>query len=242
MLVLFGDSFVSEWDSSDHPSWFDLLAKELNTTYKTYGTRGSSFEYSTLMFYQYLMNDYDSEDVIVFVLTSPNRSPVVTDEFDPSWAAQAYGKVFYKEQNSRDKKIIDGLSDSSEHYNRYRTYYKDWFMLQSNDLILAQRYVLLTALHSLSNKTVSLSGWDTELPISNKFNNHLSASLWQAAENQITDGHFVDLLSKHGRDFRQNHFHEENHIILKNGVYSCLTDGDTTLTVDSFAKNLYSIK
>lgn len=242
MLVLFGDSFASEWEYGDHKSWFQLLAEELGTTYKTYGLHGTSFEYSTLKFYQYLNTEYTEDDVIVFTLTSPYRSPTISEDFIPSWAAMAYGKVFYDRQNSRDRRMLDERPESDEHFNRFKNFYKDWFFLQNNDLVLAQRYMVLSTLHSLPNKTVSISGWDTELPISHKFNNHLCPSLWQASENEISGGSIVDFMEKHGKDFRKNHFHESNHYVLKDEVYSQLMTGTCNLTVDSFHKNLYNLR
>lgn len=243
MLVLFGDSFASEWEiESGYKSWFQLLAEELNTEYKTYGMHGTSFEYSTLKFYQYLNSEYNQDDIIVFVLTSPYRSPVISEDFVPNWAAMTYGKVFYDQQSTRDKRMLDERPDSDEHFNRYKTYYKDWFKLQNNELVLAQRFILLSALHSLPNKTISISGWDTEMPITDKFPNHLSPALWQASENEISDGSIVDFMEKHGKDFRKNHFHEKNHYVLKDEVHSHIVTGESNLTVDSFHKNLYSVK
>ena len=243
MLVLFGDSFASDWHEGEHTPWFELLAQDLNTTHKTYGVHGSSFEYSTLKFFEYINSDeYSPDDYIVFILTSTVRSPVVADDFVPRWAALTYPKVFYDQQNAGYKKQLDKITEPDEHFNRFKNFYKDWFLLQNDNLILAQRYMLLAALHALPNRTVSLSGWDTETSISHKFDNHLNCLLWQASDNEIVDGSVWDFMTKHGRDFRKNHLHESNHTILKDAVYSQLVHGKSDLTLDSFNKNIYTLR
>lgn len=243
MLVLFGDSFVSEWDNGEHDSWFAMLAKELKTTYKTYGVLGSSFEYSTLKFFEYLQSDeYNPDDYIVFVLTATVRSPIISEDFEPRWAALTYGKVFYEDQSAIFKKRLDKITETDEHFNRFKNFYRDWFILQNNDLILAQRYMLISALHSLPNKTVSISGWDTETPIANKFVNHINCLLWQASDKEIADGTVWDLLVKYGLDFRMNHFKQQNHYVLKDAVYSYLTGNPIKIDDDSFHKNILTLK
>lgn len=242
MLILFGDSFVSPWHEGDHKTWFELLAEDLGTTYKTYGVHGSSFEYSTLKFFEYLNSEeYNPEDYIVFVLTSNVRSPVIAKDFVPRWAALTYAKVFYDQQDKAYQKRLDKITEPDEHFNRFKTFYKDWFLLQNNDLILAQRYMLLSTLHSLPNKTVSISGWNIETPVASKFDNHINCLLWEASDNEIVGGSIWDFITQHGRDFRMNHFEEKNHLVLKDAVYSYFTDKPIPFTVDSFHKNIFKL-
>jgi hypothetical protein len=242
MLVLFGDSFASEWHEGDHTPWFKMLAEELGTTYKTYGVHGSSFEYSTLKFFEYLNSDeYSPDDHIVFVCTSTIRSPVIAEDFVPRWAALAYGKVFRDEQSEKYRNQLDKIKEPDEHFNRFKNFYKDWFLLQNDDLILAQRFMLLSTLHSLPNKTVSISGWDTETPIAKSFDKHINCLLWEASNNEIADGSIWDFMGKHGRDFRMNHFEEQNHHVLKDATYSYLTGNPVEITVDSFQKNIFTL-
>lgn len=242
MLVLFGDSFASEWHEGDHDTWFKMLADELGTNYKTYGVHGSSFEYSTLKFFEYLNSeDYSPEDQIVFVLTSTVRSPVIADDFVPRWAALTYGKVFYEEQTEKFKKQLDKITEPDQHFNRFKNFYKDWFILQNDDLLLAQRYMLLSALHNLPNKTVSISGWDIETPIAKQFPNHINCLLWEASNNEIVNGTIWDFMAKHGRDFRMNHFEKENHSILKDAVHSYLNENPLEFNVDSFKKDIFTL-
>lgn len=242
MLVLFGDSFASEWHEGEHDTWFKMLADDLGTTYKTYGEHGSSFEYSTLKFYEYLISDeYNPEDQLVFVLTSTVRSPVINKDFLPRWAALTYGKVFYEDQSPKFQKQLDRITEPDDHFNRFKNFYKDWFLLQNDELILAQRYMLLSTLHSLPNKTVSISGWETETSVAHKFENHINCLLWQASNNEISDGTIWDFIAKHGRDFRMNHFNQQNHYILKDAVYSYLTGHPISFDVDSFQKNVFKL-
>lgn len=241
MLVLFGDSFASVVPDGDYQTWFEMLADKLGVAYKSYAIRGSSFEYSTLKFYEYLQSDWSPDDIIIFVLTSANRSPVVSSDFDPSWAALTTGKVFYDTLSARDKKLIDALSESNEHYTQYKQYYRDWVILQNDDLVLAQRFMLLKCLHSLSNKTISISGWEIERKIPTHFENHINGSLSEVAANEITTRKILDLVEKYGKDFRRNHLHESNHCILSDLIYKKLIGEEVEFSTELFHKNLYHV-
>jgi hypothetical protein len=244
MLIVFGDSFASDWEG-EYPSWFKLLATELQTEFKTYGVVGSSFEYSSLKFFEYLTSpEYDPTDQIIFVLTTAYRSPVISSDFSPQWAALLNAKVFNNQLDKESQTQVAKLTDSDEHYRRFSAFYKDWILLQNMDLILAQRYMLLNTLHNLPNNTASISVGDTEHSIAKKFKNHATMSLLEVSTNEIVDGDAWNYIKKYGpHDHRTNHLSEQNHHVLKNIMYSCLTDGDCSrFSVDSFQKNLLSVK
>ena len=241
MLVLFGDSFASVHPTGPHQTWFEMLAEKLGTNYKSYAVDGSSFEYSTLKFYEYLQTDWSPEDIIIFILTSITRSPVIQDDFNPSWAALASGKVFYDTLPPRDQQLLDIRAESTSHFEKYKQYYKDWFKLQNDDLILAQRFMLLKCLHSLSNKTLSISGWESERKISDNFVDHINGSLLSISINEIKNGNMLDFIDKHGKDFRRNHLHESNHRVLYELIYKKLSGEDIEFSTELFHKNVYEI-
>jgi hypothetical protein len=249
MLVLFGDSFTAEWPSdpknATHSTWFKMLADRLGIEYKTYGERGTSFEYSTLKFFEYLTgDDYDPNDQIIFVLTDSYRSPVVAEEFVPMWAAFTFSKVFPEYFEAAPRQMIANLSESNEHYNRFKNFYKDWFLLKNQDLISAQRYMLLHTLHSLPNNTVSISVDVDEASIAKHFPKHANFSLIEVSGNEFSDGTLWDFITKYGPDdFRLNHLHEKNHHVLTDAVYAYLTDDNfLDFSTSSFHKNLFSVK
>lgn len=74
-LVAFGDSFVNlEFYTSDEKNWVTQLADELSFPVLNYGHFGSALGYSLNEFFKYQSSeDYDSEDIIIFVTTSSNR-------------------------------------------------------------------------------------------------------------------------------------------------------------------------
>lgn len=244
MLILFGDSFISEPQTKKHSTWFQMLANDLNFEYKTYGEEGSSFEYSTLKFFEYLTSDnYDENDQIVFVLTTIERSPVISKDFKPKWASLAFNKVFpdYIDESGRSR--LNSITAADYHYNRFMDFYKDWYLLRNDDLILAQRYMLLQTLHNLPNKTVSISVSDNEATIAKYFPNHACCSLLQVSSDEISNSDLFDYLKTFGPypDPRLNHLHEKNHHVLKEMVYTYLTDDFPKFNIDSFHKNLYSV-
>jgi hypothetical protein len=272
MLVLFGDSFISEsveanpgihgfansgthpdddnnYDACEHPTWFKMLSDDLGTEYKTYGKPGSSFEYSSLKFFEYLISDdYNPNDQIVFVLTTADRSPVIAKDFLPEWAAWAANKVFPEYLDSIGRQRIEKLTNSDEHYSRFKQFYRDWFVLKNQDLILAQRYFLLQTLHALPNKTVSISVNVTESSIEKFFPTHSKFLLGKISMEEFSSGpiqSMQQIIKKYaGRyDHRLNHLHEKNHRVLKDVIYAGLTDGNfSDFDAKSFHKTLFSIK
>jgi len=259
MLVLFGDSFISESsyiklsptdsdvfpDASEHLTWFKMLSDDLGTEYKTYGKPGTSFEYSTLKFFEYLSSDeYNPTDRIVFTLTTSERSPVIAKEFLPEWAYLANYKAYPELLDKQRKQQMEKHTDPDEHYTMFKQFYRDWFVLKNHDLVVAQRYMLLQTLHSLPNKTASISVSSAESSIAKFFPNHAKFSLWQISTEEISDGDMWDMAKKQGAyDHRLNHLHEKNHHVLKDAVYSCLTDDNfSDFNSQSFHKNLFSVK
>jgi hypothetical protein len=261
MLVLFGDSFIGEsyhtnpenhptadntHDTCDHPTWFKMLSDDLGTEYKTYGKPGSSFEYSSLKFFEYLTStDYNPNDQIVFVLTSGERSPVIAKDFNPEWAGWAIYKAYPELLDTKGRQLTDKLTESDEHYTRYKQFYRDWIMLKNQDLIVAQRYFLLQTLHSLPNKTVSISVGEEESSIEKFFPTHGKFLLGRISIDEFSSGNMWEITVKNaGRhDHRLNHLDEKNHIVLKEAVYAGLTDGNfSDFNTKSFHKNLFSLK
>jgi hypothetical protein len=269
MLVLFGDSFISESieanpgihgfenpgthpdvdnieDACEHPTWFQMLSDDLGIEYKTYGKPGSSFEYSSLKFFEYLTStDYNPNDQIVFVLTGAARSPVIAKDFRPEWAGWAIYKAFPELLDSKGRELTAKLTDSDEHYTRYKQFYRDWLLLKNQDLIVAQRYFLLQTLHSLPNKTVSISVGEDEVNIEKFFPTHGKFVLGRISIDEFSTGNMWEITTKNaGRyDHRLNHLNEINHRVLKDAVYAGLTDGNfSDFTTSSFHKNLFSMK
>ena len=261
MLVLFGDSFISESYEAvpgthpesddieytcDHPTWFQMLSDDLGTEYKTYGKPGSSFEYSSLKFFEYLTStDYDPNDQIVFVLTTGERSPVIAKDFLPEWAGWAIYKAYPELLDLKSRQLTEKLTGSDEHYTRYKQFYRDWIMLKNQDLIVAQRYFLLQTLHSLPNKTVSISVAQEESSIEKFFPNHGKFWLGRISVNEFSTENIWDIAMKNaGRhDRRLNHLDEKNHHVLRNAVYAGLTDGNfSDFNTKSFHKNLFTLK
>lgn len=246
MLVLFGDSFASEPESTPkHSPWFKLLADDLGIEYKSYGKSGSSLEYSTLKFFEYLTgNDYDPNDQIVFILTTSDRSPVIAEEFSPKWAALTYSKVFPEHLDAKSQQQVAKLTDSDEHYTRFKQFYRDLYLLQNQTLISAQRYTLLQTLHSLPNKTVSISVGEDETFIAKHFPKHTTFSLLPVSSGEISDGGVWEFVKKYGpEDFRMNHLDEKNHYVLKDAVYTYLTDDNFfDFNAEFFYRNLFSVK
>lgn len=265
MLVLFGGSFVCEPHYTnpelhtaadfvpdnidvheiDHSTWFKMLGDDLGTEYKTYGKPGISFEYSMLEFFEYLTSDrYDSNDQIVFTLTSSNRSPVISKEFHPEWAYLMPYKVYPEQFDSTGHPALRKITAADEHYARFSQFYNDWSLLKNQDFIVAQRYFLLQTLHNLPNKTVSISVGSAESSIAKFFSKHAKFLLGQVSVQEFSEDDPLAAIRKNtgSYDYRLNHLHEINHRVLKDAVYAGLTDGNfSDFDITSFHKNLFSM-
>ena len=87
-LVLFGDSFCAEYEATQgKDTWWKDVAKTLGLGINNYGVRGTSLNYSTVKYYEYLQNSYSADDIIIFVVTSSGRSPLVHPDFLPESSA-----------------------------------------------------------------------------------------------------------------------------------------------------------
>jgi hypothetical protein len=98
-LVIFGDSFANNAPGMP-PNWVGGTARLLNIPVLNYGCAGSSLNYSLDSFYRHAHStNYDTEDVIVFILTNPDRL-YTADMPNPKYGlTHMYDHVSYKNDN-----------------------------------------------------------------------------------------------------------------------------------------------
>ncbi len=110
-IIIFGDSFATKCDN-DY-GWTNKLAKNFNAEQVNYAVGGSSIEYSLYNLTNYLKNDYQQEDKIIFVATNPSRSPIIHADYNPKWAC------FYKvNKNNEYYKTVMKYTD--QHIDKYK--------------------------------------------------------------------------------------------------------------------------
>ena len=152
-LVLFGDSFVS-MHLDEKYSWPFLLAHNLNISTDNilnFGKPGTGLDWSICQFISYLnSNDYNENNIIIFVVTNHSRPPIMKNE------NQSMSAGF----NSYYPKIKKGMPNNvKQYYKNYDAFYRTWFDLQTDDMKYKDRWLLTLALKQLPNFTIIMSGF-----------------------------------------------------------------------------------
>lgn len=203
-LIVFGDSFVSHERKKDFsfPFWTEQLAEKLDVSLVVHGKGGTNLNWSLLNYHNYIKNDYNEEDIILFVVTSGSRLPYVHPDFNTLNA--------FNWQTQEDQELL--------------TAGRMWVKFYNEEIHQAHTYLLRQALENLPNTTMMLSGFrDSTENNRDSFSIHVGgAPLIEISLNEIS---LVGKERDRNRvDPRANHFHELNHRILADDLYSMLTD------------------
>lgn len=132
-IIIFGDSFAIKWPY-DY-AWTNQLAKKFNAEQVNYAHGGSSIEYSLYQLKDYLQNNYNSNDIIVFIATNPSRSPIIHRDYNPKWAC------FYK------------VAPDDEYYKTLTRY-------TDTEIDRYKYWIVATILNSISNDTLLMCAFD----------------------------------------------------------------------------------
>ena len=238
-LVVFGDSFVADWDPNQciepgtvgdaRNGWIFGLGKKLQIPIRNSGIAGSGLGYSETKFFEYITSsDYDHEDIIVFALTMGDR-PYCFSMPDPGLGV-------------------------SVHWENYEFSNRKWLEEHRHNLVWAATDVLHPKINYESIKIMStLKLWAAAnpsnillaIPLSYEHNYNLWEAngvdlthLWKSADNfislqdkmglfRISDGEFLTrdifLESMNNGDVRPNHLSGGNAALLIDMVYDILT-------------------
>lgn len=231
-LVIFGDSFAAE--RPEPHAWPKLLASKYEVPVKYYSFPATNIEFTSTKLYEYLETDYRDDDIIVLVLTSSARAPIVHDEYYPSWSP-IYKFMLY------DPDLISKMNMPalSKHMEEHLPYYETWQRFFNPAIHRSICYMIERTIASLPNKKLILSGFedsDSQNQIV-KMSCHPEGNLFAVSEQEYI--HKVGIESFRGKDFRANHLSSDNHIILANYIYNCLEVEYTSLSDVVFEKGIY---
>lgn len=242
-LVVFGDSFADE--RVQEITWPKLLSSKFGVPAKYYSLAATNLEYTSTKLFDYLENDYQETDIIVVILTSCYRAPIVHDAYYPSWS------TLYKFIVGDDK-LLEKLDNPyvTEHFKEHEEYYKTWLKFFNPAIHKSQCYFIAKAVNSLPNKKLVLSAFEDSDPTNdnNRSECHPCGNLMVASENEHIsrkNGEYFKgkMKSKTGKtgiwDARPNHFHEDNHYILTNYMYECLQYNYSPLSSVKFKTDLF---
>jgi hypothetical protein len=162
-VVFFGDSFVESYD--DDRNWTRIVSDsfELPRQHINYGAGGSSLLFSINNFFNYIENDYNEEDYIVFITTSHYRLPKVHSNVNPRFSSMLLDWVENRFLNKSEKYTQDRMFvATNEYYSSHIQVvnYAATVLCNAEDhrhqLKLMQNY-----LNNLPNKTLFLNAFPT---------------------------------------------------------------------------------
>ena len=253
-IVGFGDSFINYGslgiDIVDSISWLNDLGLKLNLPVINYGCSGSAIDYSLHKFFQYYTSDeYDPNDIIVFVTTEP-----VSRNFTVTMPNPRLGVCTGQQENPTFTKV-------EEQYVKENVEKIFWHQFHCSNGEMNFKFIqTCSALqvwaesHS-SNKLLLLRGFahytDENIekydviiyPTTNFFPCiKFDQNLFTISMNEFTDLKlFNDLNNSY--DSRQNHLTKSNRDILVSIVDEILKTGNTNLLDKSkFQDSLYKNK
>lgn len=246
-LVLFGDSFVSIHLDEKY-SWPFLLAHNLNISTDNilnFGKPGTGLDWSICQFISYLnSNDYNENDIVIFVVTSHSRPPIMENE------NQSMSAGFNAYYNNIKKGIPNNVE---QYYKKYDSFYRTWFDLQTNDMKYKDRWLLALALKQLPNFTILMSGFE-DIVLSSQANHILlqdSNNFLKIESDLISISKNEMMNKKLGlRDFynyftyepRTCHLSNSNNIELADQLSKCIINKDSSyFDKTSYHKDLYDL-
>lgn len=134
-LIVFGDSFAAH--DINGQGWPDFLSWDMDRCLINYAEHGTSLYYSVQAFFDYFNKDYRPTDIIVFIVTSYTRLPVLHPGASPVWQGgflryieapkRWFNRKTKKEKYYRDNYqtlnfLATSLCSLQEHRNLYRLF------------------------------------------------------------------------------------------------------------------------
>jgi hypothetical protein len=246
-LVVFGDSYANYVHNDAVSSWSTDLPEKLNFPVVNYGASGTSLIWSFQEFWKYFNSDqYDEEDIIVFIMAQPERAWVRSMP-GPHLAISTYqlDGVFFKEE---DKKWLDQNNDSNL-----------WVRLNLLDpeinfdsIQVASCFSILAEQHKKNTWILLRMDHNRSCPRIDQLNYIITPSdnffpyieqkdaLFNASINEFSTLEVWEESLKHG-DGRINHLSKINRDILGNMIVDLVNTKDIkAYSIDKFVKNIYA--
>lgn len=234
-LVYFGDSFIMK--RPEPHAWPRLLGQKYGVETVYHALSATPIEFTSTKFHEYLQNDYREDDILVVVLTSSGRAPIVHKNYFHAWSAMY--KFCLLEPD-----LLEKIGDEHliNHMNAHKQYYETWLEYFNPMIHQATCHLIARTVNSLPNKKLVLSGFKDSDPkiIGTSVECHPGGNLFDLSCLEYDDDY--NLESFRGFDVRANHFSPENHTVMLDYVYSCLENGCTDIDYSKFKQGFYTRK
>lgn len=207
-MIIFGDSFAELGSVEDDVYQWDLARRMGCDTLIDYARGGSSVWYTCSQVMDYLDTDYRPTDVILCILTSPYRLPVVEDWSEPGNAATLISCV------RGDIPVVNGRRITTTDKHAYSWLIEN-FATDYNCYVQAK--FLYKTLESIEAQSLVVQAFRYRkqiVPNQTTFLYNLCIAETGGDYNQMYD------------DKRTNHFNEYNHKILAEKLFLCYINND----------------
>lgn len=228
-VILFGDSFLKEWPEEN--IWYKLLAAKYAAPVIYYSVGGSSVEHTSVQIMNYFNSNYKESDILIVGLTANIRTPIVHDEYDPSWSAACTMLFRF------DSDLAFAPPEIVEHMKDHGQYYKTWEKFKSPATHLSQCFFIRRFINSLPNRKIILSCFEDSSVenFSDSIPCHVKGNLItiSRSEYSVWNPSRADS-SRH----RPSHLCPENHVMLANYIHDCIETGYKPLDYTKFQRGV----
>lgn len=218
-LVVFGDSYASEILENKN-TWQHILSKNLDCADTiSYGLGGTSFQYSLDTFFEYIEKDYQTTDIIVFLISHSARMPYLHDTAKLEWS-------------SFITKAVEGYDDphatieECEHWVQFSKEYKFIFEHVMSETRSRMNYFFLrNTIENLKNKHTIIQCFPHVYG--------MDFNLFDISQSEFKN----PTMHKASFDTRPNHLSGPNHLVLANQMFANITSA-VAYDVTQFHKNI----
>lgn len=139
-IAVYGDSFAVSKQELDS-SWYSVLGKKLNCQVDTYGEDGSSV-YSA---YKIFLQTHESYDIVIFLVTSPERYPTKVNFSFASMYVSGLNQIDWMRDTI-------SIMDKTDHVILNEI--ESWYNASPNDYMTDMRDIILEKVESLSKAII----------------------------------------------------------------------------------------
>lgn len=236
--------------------WVNMLSDMLGVNGVTFYSKiGTSIQYTMVKLFEYIISDYDQNDIIIVCLTDPTRSPIVND--DCSWfhicasMLSSYAIHRLKGMVAEPGSFQDNLKQGIAFHEQYHLglavdggYSTDVYCLTDYLMSLPNTVVVLGTTDEIKNTkydSLCLKNCNNKFFIRDTLIDVNLNEFSISGGKRLTKSEYFKQAG--GYDLRFNHLSYENHVKLAEMVGSCILHGDVSeFDVTRFTKNILNGK
>lgn len=204
-IVVFGDSYASEWDSYSYTTWIQQLSEDHEIINNAMRGASNSFIVDTL--YNYLETDQRVTDTLLYFSTHPMRNPFTDMLPNVSWSANLLPFI---------KGEVPSNNDSFNFYTLHSDFYAKWYTYTSEKSMRIQTMNTAALLATLPQQSIFLYNFGKFNPPvgdTTHLSNSNSTFIERDINSEFDDPEYISY---------PNHMSEKNHKLFYNFIKKVL--------------------